>query len=504
MDSSGSAPARPGGRVRRSMALAVLMLLGLGALGVALGRYGSGSAALPPDIVLIVWDTCRGDRVTVNGYPPMTTPRLLAFAADGVTFRRCYTPAPWTPPAHGSLFTGLLPRDHGLREGMGERITRSVPLLAESLARAGYETVCVSANPLVSPATGLTAGFEREFPCYRTEDGSVTGEAVREQVRAWLRFRRRDGREDRPFFLFINLMETHLPLAGTGRQVKELFGESAVDGAMKASRRVGDLEAKAHLMGRMRIPDAVIEDLGRAYAGAVKRDDAYTGGILDALEESGRLERAFVAVCSDHGENLGEHGELNHALSVYDPVLHVPMVVRWPGRLDGGRVEDAQVRLHDLYATIMEFAELPVPPGAGGDSLSLTATPLEPRLLVAEFGPMPRSMVEARAALAGAPAGIFEKFLHTYRAVQEVEGNRVWKLITVVEGAGSRGEFVVREELYDLVADPRELHDLLAREPAEEILSVARRLRAAGAPTEGPSSPPGDADPEGALGTEER
>ena len=81
-----------------------------------------------------MWDTCRGDRVEVNGYALPTAPRLAGIAAEGVTFRHCFTPSPWTPPAHASLFTGLLPSRHGLRENRGDRVHPGVPLLAATLA----------------------------------------------------------------------------------------------------------------------------------------------------------------------------------------------------------------------------------------------------------------------------------------------------------------------------------------------------------------------------------
>jgi arylsulfatase A-like enzyme len=435
-------------------------------------------AADKPNIVLIVWDTCRGDRVSVNGYLRHTTPRLTELAAEGVVFRNAFTPSPWTPPAHASLFTGVLPKDHGLREGMGESLTSKIPLLAETLAKSGYETVCFTANPLISGVTGLNAGFQQEFACYRSDDGTVTGEAVREQVKAWVTFRKQSGGAKRPLFLFINLMDTHLPYVFDGKAVAEIHGETMVEGARRAATQVGDFEAKAHLLGRHRIPDATIADLSRAYDGAVRRTDALTGGMLDVLRAEGVVDAdAFVAVCGDHGENLGEHGELNHALSVHDPVLRVPMVVRWPGRLEPGRVEDAQVRLQDLYASILEVAQVDVPPGNGTHSRTLGESPLTPRPLIAEFGPMPRSMEAARGALPGAPPDLFERFLHKYRAVQVEDGRRRWKLITVFEAPDTRHERIVREELYDLGSDPGELRNLLAGTPDADALLVAERLR---------------------------
>jgi arylsulfatase A-like enzyme len=458
------------------IALVALVVLSVGA--ILLGRLASGPHR--PNIVLIVWDTVRGDRVSVNGYPHPTTPRLEELAADGVTFRWCFTPAPWTPPAHASLFTGLLPRSHGLREGMGDRIRTGIPLLAQTLQEAGYETVSVPANPLLSDVTGLNAGFEFDFPCFRNP--RVDCDAVRDQVRRWADRRRATRKDVRPVFLFVNLMESHLPYAFDAASVAAVHGVAAVEGARRAAGEVGDMEAKAFLLGQRKIDRESIRDLGIAYDGAIRRDDRVTGEILEILREEGFLGGAFVAVCSDHGENLGEHGELNHAMSVYGPVLRVPLVVRWPGKLEGGTVVDAQVRLQDLYPTILEAAGIAVPAPCGTDAVTLLEKPLRPRTAIAGFGPMLLSLPEARAAMPDAPPGVFDRFHFLYRAVQEPsEFPGARKYIGVYRDEKGEEPVLVREELYDISADPGEMRDLLAPGGAPTERAAADRLRGVGA-----------------------
>src|SRR5262245_38928703 len=116
----------PGSSRARTLAGVAALLLALGGAGFLLLR-GRGGAADRPDIVLFVWDTCRADRVEASGYRLPTTPHLNEIARGGVVFRRAFTPSPWTPPAHASLFTGLLPRRHGLREGKGDRVRQGIP-----------------------------------------------------------------------------------------------------------------------------------------------------------------------------------------------------------------------------------------------------------------------------------------------------------------------------------------------------------------------------------------
>jgi len=431
--------------------------------------------------VVIVWDTCRGDRVSVNGYPRPTTPRLAALAKEGTTFRNCFTPASWTPTAHASLFTGLLPRHHGIRQGTGgDRMNPGIPLLAETLRDAGYETVCISANAMVSSSNGLTNGFESDIQVLRTDDPVGTGGEAVERVRGWISKRKSAG-DVRPFFLFVNLMECHQPYVAEASAVAAVRGDAAVNGAKRAAVAVTMKRTSAHIFGGEPVDPETLRDLDAAYDGSVRVDDRCTGEILDALGASGGLANAFVAVCGDHGENLGEHGELSHLMSVYDPVLRVPLVVRWPARIEGGILEDAEVRLQDLYPTILEAAGVPAPPACGGDAVSLTESPLRPRLLVAEHGPSTNALPEARLALPKAPAEVFRRFEYLYRAVRDpasIPGAR--KLVQVLDPSGEGKPAIVREELYDLAADPGETRNLLGPGAPAAERAAADRLRAAG------------------------
>ncbi len=459
------------------IATAAILLLSTGA--ILLGRLASGPHR--PNIVLIVWDTARGDRVSVNGYRYPTTPVLGELAAGGVNFRRCVTPAPWTPPAHASLFTGLLPRDHGLVQGMGDRVRGGIPLLPDTLRAAGYETVCVTANPVLSGVIGLTGGFEFEYPCFHNVLGKGSAEEVRDQVRRWRDRRRVTRRDVRPVFLFVNLMESHLPYAFDAESVTAVRGEDAVEGARKAAGAVGIVEAFDFLLGQRAVAAETIRGLDAAYDGALRRDDRATGEILDLLREDGLLGGAFVAVCGDHGENLGEHGELSHLMSVHETVLHVPLVVRWPGHFDGGAVVDEQVRLQDLYPTFLEAAGVPVPAPCGKDAVTLLERPLRPRTLVSEFGPIPLFLPNARLALPKAPMEVFDRLSFFYRAVQEppsVPGAR--KYIAVLRTAEGQEPVLLREELYDPAADPGEARDLLGPGSPPSERAAVDRLRAVG------------------------
>ena len=453
----------------------VVVILAIAAAG-AFALFRGGAPPARPDIVLVVWDTCRGDRATVNGYALPTTPRLAAFAAEGRTFRQCYTPSPWTPPAHASLFTGLLPRNHGLRETIGDRVDGGIPLLAETLRDAGYETIAVVANSFLSDARGLVRGFGRRVECFETKFPGATGTVVADRV-AEILADRKAAAVGRPLFLFVNLMETHVPYAFDAAEVEAVRGVEAVEPARAAANVVSEPVLMAHTAGVRRVDPAIFPALGAAYDGAVRLVDRSTGRILDALREHGVLDRGVVVICGDHGENLGEHGALGHAHSVGDAVLHVPLVVRWPGRFEPGSVEEGQVRLQDVYPTLLEAAGVPVPRPCGRDAVTLTESPLRPRVAIATFGPATDRSQGLAILEPGAPPQAVDQPFHAYVAVREPNvrpGARKYSSWARTDFDGNTVE--LRERLVDPKADPAEDRNLLEGGGASER-ATADRLR---------------------------
>lgn len=459
------------------------------ACGAALAAAGAAlllrpAAAPRPNLVLVVWDTCRADRLSAYGHAAPTTPHLEAFARTGVRFRNAFAPAPWTAPAHASLFTGLLPSRHGLTQGTGSeaRVRPGVPLLAETLSAAGYETMGITANAFLSPATGLDQGFGRMVALHRGERVKGRGERALEEVRAWLGARRADGAAaGRPFLLFVNLMETHVPWNPAPAALGPVLDGEVPEGALAAARALGEEDLLFHTVGIRKVPEETLAGARALYDGGCREADGVTKGILDLLEAEGLLAGSLVAITSDHGEALGEHGEMGHRYSVHDTVLRIPLVVRWPGRLEGGRVEDAQVRLQDLYPTLLEAAGVEAPPGNGLDAATLTERPLRPRTVIAQFHRPPLSMASLLERLPGAPAEALERLFHSHIAVQDpvgTTGARKWVRVTRQVGDGPRT--TVREELYDLLTDPMEQRNLLLLGGDPEERAAAERLRRAG------------------------
>lgn len=459
-------------------AAALVLAAALLAAGGLLLRNGTGrERPVRPDIVLVVWDTCRGDRVSVNGYGKPTTPVLAAFAGDATTFRCCFTPSPWTPPAHASLFTGLLPVHHRLREGPGDTLAPGIPLLAETLRNEGYETVAVSANPLLT-LSGLLRGFELTVSVVHPGEPKGYGGEVVEAVEDWLR--RRDDRpaqERRPFFLFVNLMECHQPLFPGSGAWRATHGEGSRAPA-EGVHLYGET-GLAHTLGIRRLGAEALRSLSLGYDAAVAEADAATGRIFDRLRGRDLLDGAVVVVTADHGESLGEHGELEHRLSMHAGVLHVPLVVRWPGVLDGGRSTDAQVRLQDLHPTLLEAAGVPVPPACAGDARSLSERPLRPRAAVSQIHWVTALLPPLRARFPGVPEETFDRFHLSTLVHREAAEGPSERTLHLRRRFVPPAEVVLEDlRLYDTRRDPGEERNLLAPGGRKEDREAAERTAA--------------------------
>ena len=459
---------------------AILLVLLLAGGGLFLGLRSRG-AARHPNIVVFVWDTCRADRLSAYGYPLPTTPRLEAFARGAVTFRHAYAPAPWTPPSHASLFTGLIPAHHGLtqREEAEEgRVRAGLPLLAETLAAAGYDTVGFTCNASISRATHLDRGFRMMHGLYLGEPVKGSGEKARRAVADWLASRKTGaGGGDRPLFLFVNLMDAHIPRTPTAESVAAVRDPGVPDADLERAAGISERDVFVHSLGIRRQDGPTLAAARTLYDAACRDLDSSTGAILDLLEADGLLRGALVAITADHGESLGEHGEMGHRMSVYDPLLHIPLVVRWPGRLDGGRSEEGQVRLQDLYPTILEAAGVAVPAGNGLDVASLLPRPVSGRPAVAAFDRTKVTPAQLRVLLPGAPGSVLGLFGLTHIAAQDPVGTPgARKYIRVLREGDDGRVSLEREELYDLAADPGEARNLLAPGGPPDARAAADRL----------------------------
>jgi choline-sulfatase len=274
----------------------------------------------PPDVVLVTWDTVRADHVA--GQP--TWERL---SAAGITYTQARTPVPITLPAHATMMTGRYPPGHGARDNGRFSVDADVPLLAEAFSAAGYQTAGFVSAPVLSSGTGISRGLatfdDAVQPPYRPADQTVDAALY------WLSSRD----PERPIFLWVHLFDAHRPWLPS-RSAWEAAGQDA-------------------------------------YAAEIAGVDAATGRLVAALGP-----RTILALTADHGEGLGEHGELTHAWYAYDSTLAIPLLLWWGGDLDlgvrGQRIA-TPATLADLSPTLRRLAGLPAAPADGADLLDLPA-----------------------------------------------------------------------------------------------------------------------------------
>ena len=426
----------------------IIALLLLGLSGACDDAPAPGPAG-PPNVILIVMDTTRGDRCSFSGYGRRTTPSIESLVPESTVYTDAWSPSSWTLPAHASLFTGNRVESHGTHVGGRLFLSDAAVTLAERLKAAGYATSCFSSNAVVSDAFGLTQGFDIHEVCPRVATaGPPTAPWANQRALIAVREARATGK---PFFVFINDWEPHLPYDPPSRFAARFVRSSAPASLVLRARDFLATKEVIYSFGWRSIGSAQWDIMRDLYDAEIASLDRILGELLDALRREGALDDTMLVITSDHGENLGDHDLCGHVLSLHRTLLHVPLLIRYPdGRLKG-EVVGTTVRLEDIFPTVLEVCGQPVPEGIDGVSLLTAGEPRVARALLG--GEFPKELAE-----------MFPEFAASGR----------WKPIrSVYDG---RHHLMLRddghEELYDVVADPLEKRNLL---PAEEDIAVSLR-----------------------------
>jgi arylsulfatase A-like enzyme len=379
--------------------------------------------AAGPNVVLYMIDTLRADHLGVYGYRRPVSPEIDAFAAQATVFARAWSQSGWTKSSVASMLTGLPPLAHGVMERL-DALPDALRTLPEMLHEAGYETLGVSTNPAISAEAGFGRGFDRFVQLFDPEALPFVArpaEDVNRELFRWLDARDRH----RPFFAYLHAMDVHEPYLPPAEDRRRFAPQ-----ADATLCRPGPKDVTAALATRPGLTRSGLNGNFEAlYDAQIAHADRQFGLLLRRLRELGLYDRTVVVLVSDHGEEFLDHGLFAHGHSLYQEILHVPLVVRWPdGRYAGRRVESPAQHL-DLLPTILAAAGAASPPACPG---------LDLRLLAAADTPAERE-VSSDLSLAG---------------------TRIASLV-----AGGM-HLLVRErpnpaaELYDLRRDPHELRNL--------------------------------------------
>ncbi len=391
--------------------LLLLILTGCAAEKPLRGRY---------NVLLFSIDTLRADNLGAYGYQWPTSPEIDALAAQGIVFEHPSSQAPSTLLSHAAMLTSQIPQHHGGSHIRFLPLADSVLTLAEVLKDAGYETVSFNGGGQVGSAFGFAQGFD----IY--EQGPDPSHWGVDHTLAWLEERRK-RKEERPFFLFLHTYEVHHPYTPNSQDL-DLFA----NGYAGPLPRTISVELLNEINRSQRQIDT--DDLNfiiAAYDAEIRSVSRNFGRIIEELRREDLLEDTVIVVTSDHGEEFGEHGMVGwHSLTLYEEMLHVPLIVRLPGSRHAGERPSQRVRSIDIAPMLLDLLGLPQPSSFEGRSL----VPL-----LGAASPLPDLPA---IAMRDTPQGnIFESL--TIRQVKLNEGR-----------------------LFDLEHDPWELEDRAALDPS--------------------------------------
>ncbi|MBN2345735.1 MAG: sulfatase-like hydrolase/transferase [Candidatus Aminicenantes bacterium] len=346
----------------------------------------AASSGQPP-VVLIVWDTARMDHLSLYGYPRRTTPNLERFFREGATlYRRHFAVSNYTLPTHASIFTGVETYRHrvvsSIQRPQGIPFADRFVTLPVLLAEKGYRNIAFVANmAYVSGELDFSKGFlfyenrskssfifmRREYflreglrRCVIPEPGTKgllvyqTAEKLTDQSLAVLD-RVRSG--DSPFFIFYNFMDVHSPCLPPP-PFNALFGDPASGRHLKGKPSALSVEQRAQLQ-RYRTAQ---------YDGGLAYLDHHFGRLMDELKKRGLFEKALIILTSDHGEFLGEGGRYGHAITLENEIIHVPLVIKYPGQREPAIVEENCSQV-DILPTVVDVLGLSPLEGLSGKSL---------------------------------------------------------------------------------------------------------------------------------------
>lgn len=434
--------------------------LALAALMPFVATTGRGAPIGPgpdrPNVLLIVMDTVRADHLSPYGYPKRTAPTLERLASEGVLFEQAISAGSWTLPSHATLFTGLYARDHHTTAA-NWKLEAGFETLAEVLGAAGYRTAGFSNNPWISDASGLTQGFSTFLDMWRDasrgRDGDDGATRTNELLLDWLD----SAGRDRPFFVFVNFMEPHLPYAppeAFARRFVPVGTPPDVLAELRGWQHPRELGYVLRVPGYGVTPEQ-FRILGALYDAEIACLDSRIDDLVRGLEARGLLESTLVIVTSDHGEHLGDHALMDHKMSLYDALIHVPLIVRYPPRIPRGVRIRGLVQTNDVFPTVLGLCGVARRAPRGAFPLPLRDGDTVRDRALSEFGPPTEFL---RIAAGRFPGVSFARFDRSLAAVRESRYKYIWS---------SDG----RSELYDLANDPGEEHDLAAN-----LVDVRKRL----------------------------
>lgn len=319
-------------------ALSILLFSAINTAAFAL----AGKTDIPqPNVILISIDTLRQDGVGAYGSTTSTTPAINAVAEGGAIFENAYSHSPWTLPSHAALFTGLTPTHLGIRK-VEDRLGKKALLLSEVLNNYGYSTGAVTSYVLVSQAYGFSQGFD-DFNYSRDYNADMIVSLASKYI---------NSHKKKKFFLFLHFYDPHWPYHPKLDIAKKFYTGSPTRELAQFHNTMDyyDWAVKA-----LKGPEEFVKFSKSMYEAEINYVDQALGRLFSNLVNAGMINRTVILITSDHGEEFKEHGLMGHGLTLYDEVLKVPFIVRYPAQIPKNTSIDMRVQLTDLFPTILSM-----------------------------------------------------------------------------------------------------------------------------------------------------
>ena len=459
-----------------------------------------------PNVIILLVDSARAQNMSCYGYERPTTPHLERLSEEATVYEHAYTTATWTLPTHASLFTGLYPAGHGVDLNNHLNVLSQHSTLAEIFQRAEYRTCCVTYNPWINNITGLSRGFDTLIEPWRNSDTLLmrafapyhitkevlsasddkrkvfrsyahtirdkmlkaiytvsprfkfsfdTGaERMNKNILSWID---KSLSDESPFFLFANYMDVHKPYLPP-----HSFLSRFSDFSIRYLARLKQ-DAVGILTGEVDVNNEYFAALRSLYDGLLAYIDVKIGELQRGLADRGLLDNTVFIIVSDHGDHLGEHHNFfGHGMYLYNPVIHIPLIIRYPRRFKGGARVQAPVQIVDIFPTLMEITglEASAPGHLQGVSLLSSSGLNRSRIAYFEQAPYPSIIRVLRERK-------LDQFAENFSFSQQAILTGKQKYISWSNG---------HEELYDLDSDPYEQKNLTTATGIESTLDTYRKL----------------------------
>jgi choline-sulfatase len=331
----------------------------------------------PKNVIVLLVDTLRADKLTSYGKTNVRSPALDKFASEATLFERCQSSSNWTKPACASVLTGLYPDSHKAR-GHSSRLAPSIKLAGEIFQAAGYVTGAFIANGYLAAEFGFNRGWTHYTNFIRENKPSVA-ENVYKEATAFIKLQAQAGK---PFFTYVQTIDPHVPYDPPAEDLK-LYDAEPYTGPV-VPRSTGDL-LESFKQKRVVLEPRDRRHLEALYDGEVTYHDRHFGRFLDELARSRLLDDTVFVLCADHGEEFFEHESVGHGHTLFQELVHVPLVVRAPGVVPAGRRIKDDVGLCDVLPTVLAAIGQPAPASLEGRNLLPTANGAAPDPLGAAF-----------------------------------------------------------------------------------------------------------------------